>query len=396
MSRICALALALAGPVCANLVKQSLQNVDKNAVCTDGTPAVYYFKPSASLNDGTGSGGLQASNTWIFYLEGGGWCYDVASCQARCGTDGRLCTSKDAPSSLALAGIFSDRTSPVLQEANKVYVRYCTSDGHMGNATKFGWQFRGHVVVQAVLRDIVATHGLGAGSQKHTLIFGGGSAGGRGAMVHLDYVSEMLGSASKNVDIVGFLDSPAWIDIPSFSKSFPGFPYIVQQVHSFANVQHLGTECATKYATAQWKCMYGEYRLPTLKTKYMVVASQADAYQLENEVRGALKAPRTIAAKAYLAQFANRTRALMTTIKESNPENAVFSWSCYNHCVSASSTGYGRLTCDPSGTTMGTALHQFLGLAPKSTTPALQWEDECTGFACGKGCSATTRASVVV
>merc|ERR1740127_56805 len=100
-------------------------------------------------------------------------------------------------------------------------------------------------------------------------------------MVHLDYVQEMLGDAAANVDLTGFLDSPAWIDKESYQSGFPGFPYITQHVHSYANVTHLGAACAEEHPAAeQWKCMFGQYRLPTLTTPYFLVASLADMYQL--------------------------------------------------------------------------------------------------------------------
>ena len=65
--------------------------------------------------------------------------------------------------------IYEDR----LQNANKVFVRYCTSDAHMGNAANWGRQFRGAEVVQAVLTDLVANKGLG--SSKAFMLFGGGT-----------------------------------------------------------------------------------------------------------------------------------------------------------------------------------------------------------------------------
>jgi len=254
----------------------------------------------------------------------------------------------------------------------------------MGNAAAMGWQFRGEVVVQSVLSDLVARHGLGHGSQKHTLIFGGGSAGARGAMVHLDYVSGMLGSVAPKVNVVGFLDSPAWIDMAPFRSSFIGFPSVTQHVHSYANVSHLGSSCIAKYANEPWKCMYGQYRLPTLSTPYFLVASQYDAFQLGVNVG---HKPNSSAEKAYAEKFANRTRALVTMIKKDKPENAVFSWACYNHDISCNYFGYNRDTCDPSGTTMATAFHEFLGLSPTSSTPPLQFMDKCTTFACGGGCA---------
>ena len=60
---------------------------------------------------------------------------------------------------------------------------------------------------------------------KDLVIYGGGSAGGRGAMVHLDYISSMLGHrASANVKVVGFIDSALWIDAAPFrGVDFPGW-----------------------------------------------------------------------------------------------------------------------------------------------------------------------------
>ena len=82
-------------------------------------------------------------------------------------------------------------------------------------------------MVQAVITSLVQNHGLGAralpgaytsNEKKQLLLFGGGSAGSRGAMVHLDYVTEMLAKAGapspdESVAVVGFMDSPLWIDI---------------------------------------------------------------------------------------------------------------------------------------------------------------------------------------
>ena len=44
---------------------------DKNAVCNDGSPAGYYVRKS------------YGSKRWIVYLEGGWYCYDKSSCDAR-------------------------------------------------------------------------------------------------------------------------------------------------------------------------------------------------------------------------------------------------------------------------------------------------------------------------
>lgn len=144
--------------------------------------------------------------------------------------------------------------------------------------------------------------------------------------------------------LLAFLDSPAWIDIPSYRSGFPGFPYITQQVHSYAKVQHLGNACASQHSGPDaWKCMYGQYRLPTLQTPYFLVASQYDAYQLANEI-GSI--PLSSKEKAYADGFAKATRALGKQLADKSGV-AVYSWSCFNHMVSVTDKGFNHRTCDP-------------------------------------------------
>ena len=149
----------------------SFKNFDKTAVCTDGSAAGYYWKPAVATHSAVGSRPL-SKNVWIVHLEGGGWCYDRASCDARCANEGSLCSSKNWTDSMDLMGIFWPKDD-TLRSANKVFVRYCTSDGHMGDTTWGGRQFRGNRVIQAVFRHLVAKRGLGQGPAHDTVVFGG-------------------------------------------------------------------------------------------------------------------------------------------------------------------------------------------------------------------------------
>lgn len=374
----------------AQLSLVSFADVNPAAVCTDGSPAGYYFGPAFIPDTVSAS---DPETTWLVYLEGGGWCSDEASCQGRCGTPenpytSSVCSSKKWGKQEYLGGIFwPDQENAVTRACNKAFVRYCTSDGHMGNGESFGWQFRGEAVVKETLRDLVVNRGLGAGPKRHRLIFGGGSAGARGAMVHLDYVSEMLGDVAGNVDVVGFLDSPLYLDIPSPAGStFPNYGFGKQTagVYGFANVSHLGEECAVANADAQWKCMFGQYRMPFVKTPYMLVASQNDAYQLGNLVQ---HMPSTDDDIAYAENFAALTVDLLNTLKGINPASAFYSWACYNHMTSPSDAGFFKKTCDDRwDATMETALERFLGLEPAQPA-SLMWIDQCTTFNCGSGCA---------
>mmetsp|Transcript_1676 Transcript_1676/g.2029 ORF Transcript_1676/g.2029 Transcript_1676/m.2029 type:complete len:104 (-) Transcript_1676:6-317(-) len=53
------------------LQRETLADVDELAVCNDGSAAAFYMKENSSSND------------WLVYLAGGGWCYDLDSCQGR-------------------------------------------------------------------------------------------------------------------------------------------------------------------------------------------------------------------------------------------------------------------------------------------------------------------------
>lgn len=155
-----------------------------DARCNDGSNAGYYFLPAPS----------NSSRDWVVMLDSGGWCWDEISCQARCATDASRCSSLLWPDLYSPGGILAS-TEPRLANAHKVYVPYCTSDAHMGNARAYGMQFRGAVVVRSVLADLVSRRGLGGrglAAPPDRLLFGGVSAGARGAMVHLDYVRGML------------------------------------------------------------------------------------------------------------------------------------------------------------------------------------------------------------
>ena len=52
-----------------------LATLDPLLVCNDGSPGGYYYREATTRED---------SDKWIFYLEGGGWCWNQTSCVRRC------------------------------------------------------------------------------------------------------------------------------------------------------------------------------------------------------------------------------------------------------------------------------------------------------------------------
>ena len=110
-----------------------------DARCNDGSNAGYYFLPAPS----------NSSRDWLVMLDSGGWCWDETSCHARCAADASRCSSLLWSDVHNASGILAS-TQLRLANAHKVYVPYCTSDAHMGNAVAYGMQFRGAVVVRTL------------------------------------------------------------------------------------------------------------------------------------------------------------------------------------------------------------------------------------------------------
>jgi O-palmitoleoyl-L-serine hydrolase len=166
--------------------------VPRQAVCNDGSPAVYYYR----------KGFGQGSNTWVIILGGGGFCYSVSNCNARQVSSPELMTSLDKPSTLTVKGILSESSvkNPDFFNANHVAIPYCSSDLWSGNreagTETGGHEFRGSKIVRAVVADLKSRAGNESLSSAIRILFSGTSAGGVGVMVHLDWLAHQFPNAA--------------------------------------------------------------------------------------------------------------------------------------------------------------------------------------------------------
>ena len=81
------------------------------------------------------------------------------------------------------------------------------------NLGPLNYTFQGSYIVEAVIQDLISRFGLGEDPiRETTLIFGGQSAGARGAMVNIDFISNFV-SSQTNARVIGWLDSPYWLPI---------------------------------------------------------------------------------------------------------------------------------------------------------------------------------------
>jgi len=269
--------LLLFSPICTASVTLELNwhasAQERGLVCNDGSPGGYYFKEATDV---------AAENNWIFYLEGGGWCWNSTSCEKRITSNGKghLVSSSQWKASKSLSnGIFNMAGTP-WEQANMVYVPYCSSDAHMGDTEAdipgHGLQqFRGRKLAREAVSHLVGM------KKNQRIIFGGTSAGGRGSMVLVDFIHELVHETST---IYGLHDSGAYQDIEPLNPDYYPFGSQCHDAYQMFTPP-ISSECSAIYSgESLYKCVCGEYMLPHVMTPSQVIIHQYDSYQLSNNI----------------------------------------------------------------------------------------------------------------
>jgi O-palmitoleoyl-L-serine hydrolase len=247
----------------APLQKITVQNAAaKQAVCNDGSPAVYYFRP------GKGSG----TNNWVIFLSGGGLCYSVESCNERNISSPELMSSKGYPSTFVANGVLSDQSAknPDFFNANQVAIPYCSSDLWSGDREQSngtgGFEFRGIKIVRTIVNELRNTKGF---SSADRILFSGTSAGGIGVMVHLDWLASQFPSA----EVRGVNDA-GWTPAQALSLPIPQSAFPVKEALALWNGKP-DASCSQANPSKKYLC-YSSDVYPFLNAPLMVQMSQYD------------------------------------------------------------------------------------------------------------------------
>jgi len=226
-----------------------------NARCLDGSPAGYYlYKTSNSAY----------VNKWVFYLEGGGWCFpnsaypNVQDCYQRIG--GGLGSSKYWPTSVGV-GFFRDY--------NYVYLQYCSGDFHSGTQTTAagGLYYAGHLILEAVVAKLKAEQNLAAANQ---IVLTGESAGGLGVIVNMDWMRAQF----PNADFRAWPASgwfPSAIPIPA---NYVSLEKAMQILHAQVK-PWLNQACVANFTSEPWLCYAGHLVYPFAVGSIKMLVSQA-------------------------------------------------------------------------------------------------------------------------
>lgn len=171
------------------------------ALCNDGSAGAYVLR----------SGSGAAANRWIVSLQGGGECFDQATCAARSskmpalvGTGSYQANPTSAFGQGGLLGTTAGN-NPDFYDASVVQVLYCSSDDWSGNkvgAATYNpgdpttWNWQGRAILNGVIADLTASHGFAAATE---VMLTGQSAGGVGVFANANPVAKLIPSMARYV-----------------------------------------------------------------------------------------------------------------------------------------------------------------------------------------------------
>jgi len=277
-----------------------------NAVCNDGTPAVFYYGRYTKNED---------RDKWIIFLQGGGSCIDGQTCGERwCSIDtnygyDKMTTSITKPS-IRGVGFLDPDPKNNFGSWNRVLIFYCSSDAWGGTTTKtlsatlngapardYQIHFHGSYIVDAVLdtlrnvrlagRRHAVTHGISAQADASTwpdlddareVMFAGSSGGGAGVRANLDRVGEKLKATNPGLDFRGLIDaiygtlaenrnfatSVYCLNDPVHGCDYASFSKATQEAIEIGLYSTRGDESCLQWHTAhapgtEWRCGDGEH-----------------------------------------------------------------------------------------------------------------------------------------
>jgi len=243
------------------------------AMCLDGSPAAYYFKPASKTEDAT---------KWILFFQGGGWCYNELDCSVRATT--YMGSSKLMDPTLVVGGMLNDNETdnPDFYSWNHVVFAYCDGASFTGDADEpvvvNGQKiyFRGFRNFQAIMADLLSQRGLDRASE---VLLSGDSAGGLAAYIHVDQIAEMLPKTVKRykaAPVSGlFMKHNNVVDEPVYENQLR---YVFMMQNSSAGVD---SHCLlAKSPMYMYLCMFGAETIRSTQTPVFVLNSIYDGWSL--------------------------------------------------------------------------------------------------------------------
>jgi len=342
------------------------------AVCNDGTPGAYYFRP-----------GTRNSKAWLFYLEGGSECNDETTCSGERSSSPLFTTSTNwsvpKPGGIVSS---SSRINPTFYDANVVQVHYCSSDywsGAKPATTAFkpgnastGWAFQGRAIALAALQDLAARNSQTGLSSAKAFTFAGSSAGGLGS-VYL--VNDLLPYAPAGAPKFLVVDAGYSLSIGEFDKKLPP-TYMTSVDPTISTTEtsilfwngHGDTACA-QAATTQLEQVACYNTATLINGGYIKLTTLVAETELDNDQLGQHgwfgTVDKDVAHMTYATEFAD---AMKAELEQVGAGNSVFAPQRLTHTLMSTSSEFQNREAFPGFTEAPTTALYNWYQAPSSPT----------------------------
>jgi len=267
----------------------SIPNAEQQqAVCMDGSPAVYYIEHH------------QKQTNWLIMLGGGIPCGTLEHCERTLQSKVNMTSSKARWKYIKGKGLLSSDQShnPTFSNWNKVFIPQCSMDVWIGNqkasSKTHNLAFQGGNIIHATIQTL---KNLGL-NQAENLLMVGNSAGGIGVMNHLDWIASQL----PHTKVKGLADGSWVLDTQAFPSQSHIHHDIIQRFSTLSPIQ-VDKECQQTYKNEAWKCIMGEHIYPYIQTPLLIRISQTDPVHLS---RLGITNPTTKKQMEYVQQHANQ------------------------------------------------------------------------------------------
>jgi hypothetical protein len=308
--------------------------VQAGARCLDGSPPGYYYR------EGSGSG----ANSYLLFIDGGGWCSSPEDCYDRSNTFLGSSTSWP-PTKPVDRPIFSadPQVNPDFWNWNIINFAYCDGASFSGNRRDpivvRGKElfFRGHLVLEHLMKNLLQQTDVGNASQ---VMLSGCSAGGVATILYADYIKSFFGE-NKNLDFKSVSFSGFFPDAPSYENGLDVLSTLVRDVYAMQNVSSsLSPQCMEDQERDPHLCFMSQYSYLYVKSPIYLVNSVYDAWTVENIYNITAKRWEEATDEGsrasmveYLNERANVTYDLITRAPTwSQKSNGGFLSTCLTHC----------------------------------------------------------------
>lgn len=255
-----------------------------HSVGNDGSQAFVYVKQP--LGSGYGK--------WRVHLQGGGLCYDLASCAQRAIDYPDRMTYNNMPAEHDMTGLLSDSPSiNPLWNYGAVYIHYGCSDFFDGQGNSGSWKFHGRSILFEAF-SYIKTFGV------TELLISGSSAGGVSVLTCIDWVALLFPGAK----VSGLCDAGWLLDRTPFDPALVSPRGQLERASTYWHPDAIldGTRVGERcYLSTCFNAL-------TNKERIFVQISQLDPVQLS-----ALGVTNVAAASAYVNSF---SKQVLTSLNE--------------------------------------------------------------------------------